>query len=77
MKYLRAIWAHTAGLFVDDVPFAAAILLWLAFVCALLPWAGVKRDWLAVPMLLGLMVILSASAVRRARRLARSPATKP
>ncbi len=76
MRYLQAIWAQSFGLFVDDVPLTAGILAWLAITCVLLPWAGLRREILAIPMLLGLAAILLASALQRARRQPPS-ATKP
>ena len=73
VSMLRAVWRSLAGLFVDDVPYAAAILLWLAITCALLPLAGVKRPALAVAMLLGLLALLVGGAVVRARQSATKP----
>ena len=66
MRLIRAISAYSLELFADDWPFACAILAWLGVTCAVLPWAGVPRAALAVPMLLGLIGLLVAGAVRQA-----------
>lgn len=68
MAWLRTIWAELIGLFVDDVGFAVAILVWLLVAAAGLPRLGLGGAWPAILLALGLLAILAESAVRRARR---------
>ena len=67
MTRLRTIWTEFFGLFIDDGPFAAAILIWLAVAKLLLPHLGLPRTLPPMLMALGLAGILVESAVRRAR----------
>lgn len=63
---IRTILAEFVGLFVDDVPFAVTIAVWLLVATLVLPRLGVPQP--ALVLALGLAGILVESAVRRARR---------
>jgi hypothetical protein len=67
MSWVRTIWGELVGLFVDDVGFAVAILVWSLVACLGLPRLGVSLVWSAGLLTLGLLVILAESAIRRAR----------
>ena len=67
MNLLRTVAAEAWGLFVDDGPFAVAILLWLALCWALLPRLGLPIPWPPLMLFAGLGAILVWSAIRRAR----------
>ena len=68
MSWLKTIWSEFVGLFVDDVSFAVAIVVWLAlaeiaFHFDLLPMA------LRGPLLFaGLAAIFVENTLRRARK---------
>ena len=63
MSWLAGIWSEFIGLFVDDLPYAGAILAWLVACWAVLPRLALS------PMLLfaGLAAILAGSAWQKAR----------
>ena len=67
MRAIKRALAELLGLFVDDGPFAAAIVLWLAFVYGALSRLDGARAWGAAVLFGGLAVILVAGALRRAR----------
>jgi hypothetical protein len=64
MKWLRVVW----GLFVDDGLFALSILIWLG-VGWVLPRFGLQPVLACVLFAVGLAVLLTVSAVRRAGQL--------
>lgn len=68
MAWLRLIGAELAGLFVDDVGFAIAILVWLLVAALGLPALGLQGAWPGILIFVGLVAILAESALRRARR---------
>ena len=68
MKWLSTIFREFCGLFVDDGPFAVAILVWLILVGLTGRLLGVAPVWLGVALFAGLAVILVVSAAQRARR---------
>ena len=63
---IKTVLAEVIGLFVDDVPFAVTIAVWLLVAILVLPRLGVPAP--ALVLALGLAGILVESAVRRARR---------
>jgi hypothetical protein len=67
MAGLRKIWDEFWGLFMDDPRFAAAILAWLVVTGGGLPWLGVPKGLLPIVVVIGLVGILMASIIRRAR----------
>ena len=68
MGWVRAFIDEIIGLFVDDLGFAVAILVWLGMVVFLVPWLGLPGYVPAGLLIGGLLVILVESAVRRARK---------
>jgi hypothetical protein len=68
MKWLKTISTECFALFIDDGPFAAAILLWLLLVGTLLPHLSIPKFWHPPLLLVGLLAILFESVLRRARR---------
>ncbi len=68
MSWLRTIAREVFGLFVDDLSFAAAILIWLAVVSFVLPRTGLPSAYTGVVLFVGLAVILIESTLRYARR---------
>lgn len=67
MSLARTIITEAWGLFVDDGPFAAAIVAWLALCWAALPRLALAPPWPALVLFAGLAAILVASAVRYSR----------
>jgi hypothetical protein len=72
MKWIRTIFSEVLGLFVDDASFAVAIIAWLGFVWFISRHVGPRSVWSAVALAVGLVLILIESAVRFAKRTARS-----
>lgn len=68
MSWLRTIWDEFIGLFVDDVSFAAAIVVWLAAAFALFHFALVPAPWRGPLLFVGLAVIFVENTLRRARK---------
>jgi uncharacterized membrane protein len=68
MTRLRLLLRKAYGLFVDDAPFAAAILLWLGVVWVISPHLARAPEWQGIIQFAGLALILVESAARRARR---------
>jgi hypothetical protein len=68
MGWIRTIWAEFIGLFVDDVGFAVAILLWVLIAGLGLPRLGLPAFVPALVLFAGLVAILLESATRRARQ---------
>lgn len=68
MSILKAALREVFGLFVDDGPFALAILAWCAVAWLALPRLGLAPGWDGAAFFLGLAAILLESARRRARR---------
>lgn len=68
MGWVRAIIDEIIGLFVDDLGFAVAILVWLAIAMFVIPRLGLPGYVPAALLVGGLLVILVESAVRRARQ---------
>ena len=56
------------GLFVDDVPFTVAILIWLTVAALGLPQTGIDPAWHAPLLFIGFAAILIGGAVATARR---------
>lgn len=67
MGWLRAIIDEIIGLFVDDLGFAVAILVWLGVLVFVVPRLGLPGFVPVVLLFGGLLVILVESAVRKAR----------
>jgi hypothetical protein len=76
MRWLRGIALNVArevyGLFVDDVSYAVAVLVWVACCVIGLPLLLVSRpaagQWGGPMLFSGLAAVLTASALRTARR---------
>lgn len=68
MSWARAVIREVLGLFVDDVGFAAGIVLWLAVAGLALPRLGLPDSVPPLLLFAGLAAILIAGALRRARR---------
>jgi hypothetical protein len=68
VNWLRSIAREVLGLFVDDGSFAIAILVWAAFVGALLEHAVGHPNWTGPALFSGLACILIESVVRFSRR---------
>ncbi len=68
MTWLRGAWREFIGLFVDDVGFAVAIVVWLAVVGAIARLSLVPSSWRGPLLFFGLAAIFVESTLRRARR---------
>jgi hypothetical protein len=68
MAWLRTIAAEMLGLFVDDGPFAAAILVWIALAWLVLPRLGLPETAKGPILFAGLASLLMGSALRAVRR---------
>jgi hypothetical protein len=68
MRWLKAILAEIFGLFVDDIGFALAIIIWLGIIRLGLPRLNLPAAWHGVILFAGLATILAQSALRRASR---------
>lgn len=68
MKWLRTIWDEFIGLFVDDVSFAVAIVIWLAATNVLFHMDLVPGAWRGPLLFIGLAVIFVENTLRRARK---------
>ena len=68
MKLLVAVLHEAFGLFVDDGAFALAILAWLAIVGLVAGEVHNAKPFCGLLLFLGLVFILAAGVVRRARR---------
>ncbi len=67
MNWLGAALRELFSLFVDDVGFTVAIVIWIAFGTLGLPQLPVDSGWDAPLLFLGCAVILVVSAWRAAR----------
>ena len=67
MNWLGAALCELFSLFVDDVWFTVAIVIWIAFGTLGLPQLPVDPGWDAPLLFLGCAVILVVSAWRAAR----------
>jgi hypothetical protein len=68
MRWLKTILAEIFGLFVDDLSYALAIIIWLGVIGLGLPRLNLPAAWNGVILFAGLAAILAGSAVRRASR---------
>ena len=68
MRWLKTILAELFGLFVDDIGFALAIIIWLGIIRLGLLRLNFPRAWNGVILFAGLAAILAESALRRAGR---------
>jgi len=68
MKWLGTIWDEFIGLFVDDVSFAVAIVIWLAVAHAVYHMDLVAGVWRGPLLFAGLAVIFVENTLRRARK---------
>ena len=67
MSWLKPIWSEFIGLFVDDGNFALSVLIWLIACGLALPRLGLPSFLPPIILFTGLIVILTLSAMRRAR----------
>jgi hypothetical protein len=68
MSAVRTVTREVAGLFVDDVSFAFAIVAWLVLNWLLLPRLGLSGAWQGAILCAGFALILIESTIRRAAR---------
>jgi hypothetical protein len=68
MLWLKTILAEIFGLFVDDIRFALAIIIWLGLIRSGLPRLNLPMAWNGVILFAGLAAILAESALRKASR---------
>jgi hypothetical protein len=68
LRSLKTILAEIFGLFVDDISFAVAIIIWLVIIQLGLPRLNLPAAWNGVILFAGLATILAESALRRASR---------
>jgi hypothetical protein len=68
MTWLKNIFREIFGLFVDDVSFALAILLWLAVTRWVMPHLNIPPTLTGILLFAGLALILAESAARYSRR---------
>ncbi len=68
MRWLKTIFAEILGLFVDDIGFALAIIIWLGIIRLGLLRLNFPAAWNGVILFAGLATILAESAQRRAGR---------
>jgi hypothetical protein len=68
MKWIKTILREIYGLFVDDGAFALAILIWLSFMRWAVSHLRLSPVTSAIMLFAGLVLILTESAVRYARR---------
>jgi hypothetical protein len=67
MTWIKTILREIYGLFVDDVKFALAILLWIALVRLILPRTSITPTWGGFILFAGLALILAESAALYSR----------
>ncbi len=70
MTWLVTAWSEFIGLFVDDLPYAASIVAWLACCWLLLPHLALPPALPPVLLFAGLAAILAGSALMKARNSA-------
>lgn len=68
MSFIRTVAREVFGLFVDDGPYALAILICLALAWLALPRLPTLGHYAGAVLFAGLAAVLVASALRRARR---------
>ena len=68
MGWLKTVGDELLGLFVDDVGFAGPILIWVVVAAVVLPRLGLPGAVPAVVLFAGLLAILVAGAVRKAKK---------
>lgn len=68
MSWLKTVSHEILGLFVDDLSFTIAILVWLTVLWWLLPRLPIAGAWQAVILFAGMIAILVESVLRGARR---------
>jgi hypothetical protein len=68
MSWLKTMVAELIGLFIDDVIFALAIVLWIGMMWLLPPYLGLQAPWNSVVFFAGLVLILCDSAARHANK---------
>jgi hypothetical protein len=71
LRWLKTILAEIFGLFVDDIRFALAIIIWLGIIQLGLLRLKLPAAWNGVILFAGLATILAESALRRAGRKSR------
>jgi hypothetical protein len=68
MKWLETVWEEIIGLFVDDVSFAVAIVVWLGASYLLFHAALVPAPYRGPVLFAGLAIIFIENTLRRARK---------
>ena len=67
MNTLKEIIAELLGLFVEDITFAVALIIWILAALFLLPHFGLSTGAQATIWVAGLAVVLFENVVRQAR----------
>jgi uncharacterized membrane protein len=68
MSWLKTIWTEFVGLFIDDVSFAIAIVIWLIAAYGLFHMNLVPAFWRGPLLFAGLAVIFVENTLRRSRK---------
>jgi hypothetical protein len=68
MKWLETVWEEIIGLFVDDLSFAVAIVVWLGAAYVVFHTALVPELWRGPLLFAGLAIIFIENTLRRARK---------
>jgi len=67
MNWIKAALLELFSLFVDDVRFTLAIVIWIGFTILVMPKLPIEIRWDAPLLFLGCAIILVVSAWRAAR----------
>lgn len=68
MGWIKTVVWEVWGLFVDDIPFAVAILVWLAIIAFAFTRTSLPSNLGGPILFLGIAVILFESALRKAAK---------
>ena len=68
MSWLKTIWTEFVGLFIDDLSFAIAIVIWLITAYGLFHMNLVPAFWRGPLLFAGLAVIFVENTLRRSRK---------
>jgi hypothetical protein len=67
MTWIKTILREIYGLFVDDLKFALAIVLWIALVRLIFPRISIAPAWCGFILFAGLALILAETAALYSR----------
>jgi len=68
MSWIKAALEELFSLFIDDVRFSIAILVWIAIAAFELPKLAINPDWNGALLFVGFAVILVVSVWRAAKK---------